>query len=91
MTLPQETFADLPHGIRLCYTDEGQGAPILLVIGLGFQLIHWPRALIDALVARGVLKSHNDRAAEPTQEPKSLHACLSITNTSHERPFQPAT
>lgn len=50
---PPEQFAELPSGIRLCYTDEGEGTPILLVIGLGFQLIHWPRALIDALVGQG--------------------------------------
>lgn len=53
MSHAQEQFADLPGGIRLCFTDEGDGAPILLIIGLGFQLVHWPRAFIDALVSAG--------------------------------------
>ncbi|WP_158964416.1 alpha/beta fold hydrolase [Chachezhania sediminis] len=34
-------------------TDRGDGAPILMIIGLGFQLIRWPKALIDALAAGG--------------------------------------
>ena len=49
----EERFAELPGGMRLCFTDEGEGPPILLVIGLSFQLVHWPRALIDGLVAGG--------------------------------------
>ncbi|MEY8881311.1 alpha/beta fold hydrolase [Donghicola sp. XS_ASV15] len=53
MICAEEQFADLPSGIRLCYTDEGKGVPILLIIGLGFQLVHWPRAFIDALIAAG--------------------------------------
>lgn len=48
-----DRFCTLPSGIRLCFRDAGQGEPLLLVIGLGLQLIHWPEALIDDLVRRG--------------------------------------
>lgn len=42
-------------GISLHYESRGpEGAPtILLVMGLGVQMILWPEPLIDALVARG--------------------------------------
>ena len=29
------------------------GEPVLLVMGLGMQLVAWPQELVDALVARG--------------------------------------
>lgn len=46
---------DLPSGIRIEYEDRGPAdAPaILLVMGLGMQLVAWPPALVDGLIARG--------------------------------------
>lgn len=42
-------------GLRLSWEEAGppQGEPLLLVMGLGGQLIHWPDALCADLVARG--------------------------------------
>ncbi|MEQ1438326.1 alpha/beta hydrolase [Fontimonas sp. SYSU GA230001] len=43
------------NGLHLSYEICGpeQGEPLLLVMGLGGQLIHWPDALCEALVERG--------------------------------------
>ncbi|WP_172331011.1 alpha/beta fold hydrolase [Mangrovicoccus sp. HB161399] len=48
-----DRFADL-GGIRLCYRDEGpRDAPaVLLVTGLGMQLVEWPDALVARLARR---------------------------------------
>ncbi|RLQ86831.1 alpha/beta fold hydrolase [Notoacmeibacter ruber] len=53
MNADRDEFAKLPNGIDICYRDEGSGEPIVLIIGLSFQLIHWPRELISALIAGG--------------------------------------
>ncbi|MCA9705056.1 MAG: alpha/beta hydrolase [Myxococcales bacterium] len=39
--------------LELCYESMGQGAPLLLVMGLGAQLVQWPDALCHQLVERG--------------------------------------
>lgn len=51
-TEPRLTSA---NGIEIGFETHGdpQDEPLLLVMGLGSQLVHWPRALIDALVDRG--------------------------------------
>ncbi len=41
------------NGIELEYTDRGNGDPLLLVMGLGGQLIDWPEGFVEALVAQG--------------------------------------
>jgi pimeloyl-ACP methyl ester carboxylesterase len=43
------------NGIQLWYRDEGNpsGEPVLLIMGLGSQLIAWPQDLVDDLGARG--------------------------------------
>jgi len=45
------------NGVKIFYHDYGpaDGEPILLVHGLGAQLVHWPEHLID------FLKEHNYR------------------------------
>jgi pimeloyl-ACP methyl ester carboxylesterase len=53
--MPTEPGAYAPsNGIRLWYRDEGDrtGEPILLIMGLGSQLIAWPQAIVDDLVGR---------------------------------------
>jgi pimeloyl-ACP methyl ester carboxylesterase len=47
-------FADA-NGIRLAWEEAGPpaGEPLLLIIGLGAQLIHWPDALCATLAQRG--------------------------------------
>ncbi len=49
-----DQFADLSE-VRMCYRDEGDpaGPPMLMIMGLNSQLIHWPQPMIDDLVARG--------------------------------------
>ena len=43
------------NGIQIEYEDEGprDGQPILMIMGLGAQLVRWPREMVDALVERG--------------------------------------
>ena len=43
------------NGVTLAYDDRGpaEGPVILLVMGLGAQLIFWPEVMVDALVAKG--------------------------------------
>jgi pimeloyl-ACP methyl ester carboxylesterase len=50
-----EQFATLPNGLRLCYSSHGRDeAPaVLLIVGLGLQLVYWPAVLIEQLVAAG--------------------------------------
>lgn len=50
-----EQFATLPNGLRVCYSSHGSpDAPaILLIVGLGLQLVYWPAVLINRLVAGG--------------------------------------
>ena len=47
----QEDYAE-ENGVKIAYRDYGpEGAePILLVHGLGAQLVHWPAHLIDFLI-----------------------------------------
>lgn len=51
-----DQFADLPNGQRICYRTYGQAdrPSIVLVAGLGLQLVSWPMALIEGLVAEGL-------------------------------------
>ncbi len=49
------------NGIAIEVDDVGQGEPLLMLMGLGMQLVSWPQELVDALVARGyrVLRMDN--------------------------------
>ena len=53
--MSDDAFVELSNGVNLCYRDYGDrnGDPIVMVIGLGFQLIHWPAQLIDTLCQNG--------------------------------------
>ena len=80
-TLPQandaqDQFADLPNGLRLCYRSYGQPdhPTMVLIAGLGLQLVSWPLALIEGLVQEGlhVITFDNrdiGRSTHLTQEP----------------------
>jgi pimeloyl-ACP methyl ester carboxylesterase len=50
-----EQLVDVGRGIELCYERFGDPAdpPLLLVMGLGMQMVHWPLGLIAELVQRG--------------------------------------
>lgn len=41
------------QGIELFWQEEGEGDPLLMIMGIGAQLIHWPQGLVDLLVERG--------------------------------------
>jgi pimeloyl-ACP methyl ester carboxylesterase len=51
----EERFADVGRGIRLCYAEHGDpgGEPLVLIAGLGMQLVSWPAGFVELLVARG--------------------------------------
>ena len=55
MADPADRFCTLSSGIRLCFRLHGpdDGEPLLLVQGLGNQLIHWPSVLVRGLVDLG--------------------------------------
>lgn len=40
-------------GRRIAYEERGQGEPLVLVSGIGMQLVSWPDGLLDKLAARG--------------------------------------
>jgi pimeloyl-ACP methyl ester carboxylesterase len=68
-----ERFADAGGGIRLCYEEIGDpaGVPLLLVAGLGQQLIAWPDGFCAALAARGlrVIRFDNRDVGRSTRAP----------------------
>jgi pimeloyl-ACP methyl ester carboxylesterase len=41
------------NGIELEYEELGEGEPLLLIMGLGAQLIHWPDGFCEQLAERG--------------------------------------
>ena len=49
----RDQFAELSE-VRMCYRDEGNpaGEPLLLIMGLSSQLIHWPQEIVDQLGQR---------------------------------------
>ena len=57
MSLAQhhEQYVTLKSGDRFCYSEHGVGNTdtIVLIVGLGLQLVYWPNALIERLVASG--------------------------------------
>ena len=57
MSLAQhhEQYVTLKSGDRFCYAEHGVGNTdtIVLIVGLGLQLVYWPSALIERLVASG--------------------------------------
>ena len=59
------------NGIEIEFDDQGPpgGEPVLLIMGLGMQLIAWPDELVQQLVARGfrVLRIDNRDAGLSTQ------------------------
>jgi pimeloyl-ACP methyl ester carboxylesterase len=46
-------FARLRSGIELCWDERGSGDPLVLIMGIGAQMVLWPEGLCDALAACG--------------------------------------
>lgn len=57
------------NGITIEFEEQGQGDPLLLVMGLSGQLVDWPGGLVDELVARGfrVIRFDNRDAGLSTE------------------------
>ena len=53
--MSDECIADVGRGIRLCVRIDGpeDGPPLLLIAGLGLDLLSWPRELVDGFIGRG--------------------------------------
>ena len=53
--MSREEFADAGRGVRLCYETFGSRSdrPLLLVMGLGTQMIFWEEDWCESLAARG--------------------------------------
>jgi pimeloyl-ACP methyl ester carboxylesterase len=51
----EDQFCALPNGDRLCYRSFGDqdATPLILVVGLGMQLIFWPPLMVSGLVDAG--------------------------------------
>ncbi|GGB18982.1 hypothetical protein GCM10011492_06070 [Flexivirga endophytica] len=78
MTAPDQ-FAQLPHGIRLCYrvTGEADAIPVLLVSGMSQDLTTWPQDFVDGLAAQGFRVIQHDnrdigRSTPMTTRPPTL-------------------
>jgi pimeloyl-ACP methyl ester carboxylesterase len=54
-TASRERFADVGRGITLCYDEVGEAdaTPVVMVAGLGQQLVSWPLPLCEAIAAEG--------------------------------------
>ncbi len=57
------------NGITIEYEVQGEGEPLLMVMGLGAQLIDWPQGLVDEIVGRGfqVIRFDNRDAGLSTE------------------------
>ncbi|MDO8388976.1 MAG: alpha/beta hydrolase [Actinomycetota bacterium] len=57
------------NGITIEYEEQGSGEPLLLIMGLGGQLIDWPQDFVDKLAAKGfrVIRFDNRDAGLSTE------------------------
>ncbi len=70
--MTEDLFVQLPGGgPRLCYRVDGpsDGAPVLLVAGLGLDLTSWPQRMLDGFTGRGlrVIRLDNRDAGRSTR------------------------
>ncbi|MEL6981735.1 MAG: alpha/beta hydrolase [Actinomycetota bacterium] len=82
------------NGITIHYEEQGQGEPLLLIMGLGGQLTDWPAGLVDLLAERfRVIRFDNrDIGLSSTIEvpPPGTWSSLraAITGRQPEAPYQ---
>ena len=50
---PTDQFTT-PEGHRVVFADEGDGHPLLLIMGINLHLVHWPPSLVGALRGLGM-------------------------------------
>ncbi|MEV4517755.1 alpha/beta fold hydrolase [Dactylosporangium sp. NPDC049525] len=70
--MTDDQFVQLPDGRpRICYRVDGppDGAPLLLVAGLGLDLISWPQRMLDGFTGHGlrVIRLDNRDAGRSTR------------------------
>ena len=78
------------NGITIEYEEQGSGEPLLMVMGLGGQLIDWPEDFVEMLVAAGfrVIRFDNRDAGlstEFTGTPPTLRQ-LALANLTGRKP-----
>jgi pimeloyl-ACP methyl ester carboxylesterase len=58
----EDQFTTTAAGLEICFRTDGDrdGMPMVLVAGLGQQLISWPQDFVDGLTARGFLVIRHD-------------------------------
>jgi pimeloyl-ACP methyl ester carboxylesterase len=49
-----EQLVEVETGVTLCTRVEGEGVPVVLVMGIRLQLIHWPLEFCEVLRSRGL-------------------------------------
>lgn len=87
------TAAIIGNGLTLEYDEHGEGEPLLLIMGLGGQLIGWPIGFIELLAAEGfrVIRFDNrdiglsegfDAAGVPNLALESLRFALGLKTRS---------
>ena len=54
------TAATIGNGLTIEYDVQGDGPPLLLVMGWGAQLVAWPQEFVDLLVAAGFTVIRHD-------------------------------
>jgi pimeloyl-ACP methyl ester carboxylesterase len=68
-----EQFCDVGRGITLCYETYGEESapPVLLIMGLGMQMVGWPEDFCRQLAGRGfyVIRFDNRDAGRSTHVP----------------------
>jgi pimeloyl-ACP methyl ester carboxylesterase len=57
-----DQFTPTPAGLRICFRTDGEpsASPMVLIAGLGQQLISWPQDFVDGLVERGFYVIRHD-------------------------------
>jgi pimeloyl-ACP methyl ester carboxylesterase len=70
---PEERFCDVGRGVTLCYDERGDESdpPLLLVMGLGMQMVGWNEDFCDQLAGRGfhVVRFDNRDSGRSTHFP----------------------
>src|SRR4051812_46884109 len=41
------------NGIEIVYEERGEGEPLVLIAGIGMQLVSWPSTFLEKLAGRG--------------------------------------
>lgn len=92
---PDESVADVGHGIRLAYQCFGdpRDPPVVLIMGLGGPMTWWPVSLCQALAAQGLLvvRFDNRDVGRSSRVDSSVHGRADVLRAWYRVPgFRPA-